>query len=136
MGVGVTVGSVTDEIGASSFVHAFFSTISAHCEPDGWGTKYPHLMNEFYQGHLVHSRADSALSELRNARLLLKEISPSEVVWDIENREAQPPWGVNISPDITNLGNYFVSSTGRDVFGLLEEALQASIAEQRDVKLG
>ena len=61
MAVGVTVGSITDELGAASFVHAFFSTISAHCEPDGWGTSFPHLLNALYQGRLAHQNAPLAL---------------------------------------------------------------------------
>lgn len=136
MAVGITVGSITDEIGAPSFVHAFFSTISAHCEPSGWGSRFPYLMNELYQGRLPHSHAKAALAELIQAKSQLEKLSPSQVVWDIENRKAQPPWGSNIAATITNLGNYFVSSTGRDLFALLEEALGAAAEEQRDAVLG
>lgn len=136
MAVGITVGSITDEIGAPSFVHAFFSTVSAHCEPSGWGSRFPHLMNELYQGRLPHSHAKAALAELIQAKSQLEKLLPSQVVWDIENRNAQPPWGTNIAATITNLGNYFVSSTGRDLFALLEEALGAAAEEQRDAVLG
>ncbi|PAU51781.1 immunity 70 family protein [Pseudomonas indica] len=136
MSVGITVGSITDEIGAPSFVHAFFSTISAHCEPNGWGTAFPNLMKELYQGRLSFMHAKAALAELEQAKLLLKDLPPSQVVWDIEDRKAQPPWGNNIAGTITNLSNYFVSSTGRDVFALLEEALRASVDEERDATLG
>ncbi|MCD1630579.1 MULTISPECIES: immunity 70 family protein [Marinobacter] len=136
MAVGITVGSITAEIGAGSFVHSFFSTVTIHCEPHGWGSRYPHLMNELYQGYLPHSHAAAALEELRDAKAVLDRIPPSDVVWDIENRDAQPPWGTSISPDITSLGNYFVSSTGRDLFALLEEVLQLSVDKQKDAKLG
>ncbi len=136
MGVGITVGSITDEIGAPSFVHAFFSTVSAHCEPKGWGSRFPHLMNELYQGRLPAKSAASALKELAEAKECLKKKAPSEIVWDIENPKAQPPWGTNIAASITDLGNYFVSSTGRDLFGLLEEALQAATDEGQDAVLG
>ncbi|PHN61013.1 hypothetical protein AO268_09170 [Pseudomonas sp. ICMP 8385] len=135
MTVGVTVGSITEELGAPSFVHSFFSTISAHCEPTGWGRSLPHLMNELYQGRLAHVSALFALTELRMAKATLSNLPPSSVVWDIENRLAKPPWGDNIAPHITNLGNYFVSSTGRDVFHILEEVLATSIEERRDVLL-
>jgi hypothetical protein len=136
MAVGITVGSITDEIGTSSFLHAFFSTISAYCEPNGWGTRFPHLMGELYQGHLAHQHALSALNELAQAKAALAKLPPSKVVWDIEDRKAQPPWGNNISPEITSLGNYFVSSTGRDLFALLEEALDASAQENSDATIG
>jgi 2,3-bisphosphoglycerate-dependent phosphoglycerate mutase len=131
MGVGIRVGSITDEIGSPSFLHSFFSTISAHCDKSGWGSWYPNLF-ELYQGHLPSKRAALALEELRGAKAVLSELPPSAVVWDIEDRSAKPPWGGNISAHISSLGNYFVSSTGRDLFSLLEEALQASADEGND----
>ncbi|MDQ0572319.1 hypothetical protein QFZ42_004153 [Variovorax paradoxus] len=135
MAIGVTVGSVTDELGAPSFVHSFFSTISAHCEPTGWGRRFPHLMNELYQGRLPHGNALLALAELRQAKATLSKLPPASVVWDIENRQSNPPWGDNIAPQITSLGNYFLSSTGRDVFQILEEALAASAEGRIDAVL-
>lgn len=135
MAVGVTVGSITDELGAPSFVHSFFSTISAHCEPTGWGSHFPHLMNELYQGRLPYVNASLALAELRRAKATLSSLPPTAVVWDIENRQSKPPWGDKIAAHITSLGNYFVSSTGRDVFAILEEALAASAEEHRDAVL-
>jgi hypothetical protein len=47
------------------------------------------------------------------------------VVWDIDNPEARPPWGDDISSDITDLSNYFVTSDGRDLFEVLDEAMSA-----------
>ncbi len=52
MGIGLNVGDFYYEIGSGDFLHSFFSTISFHLEPEGWGTKYPYLMNELYQGSL------------------------------------------------------------------------------------
>jgi hypothetical protein len=73
---------------------------------------------------------------LADARDYLEKKSPSEVVWDIEDCQAQPPQGTNIATSITDLGNYVVSSTGRDLFALLEEALQAAVDEKRDAISG
>jgi hypothetical protein len=41
----------------------------------------------------------------------------------------------DISPTVTHLGNYFISSTGRDLFDVLEEALSASAHEKENVFL-
>ena len=136
MTIGVTVGSITDEIGPSDFVHAFFSTVSTHCEPGGWGSRFPHLMNELYQGLLPSESAPSALEELRIARRELAAFPPSAVVWDIDNPDTAPPWGDNIADHIKTLDVYFVSSTGRDVFELLEEAILAASDEKCDAVLG
>lgn len=91
MGVGVSAGSITDELGAPSFVHSFFSTISAHCEPTGWGSRFPHLMNGLYQGRLPHVNALLALGELQQAKVTLSRLPPGSVVWDIVNRQSKPP---------------------------------------------
>lgn len=132
MSIGLTVGSITDEIGAPSFYHAFFSTISAHCEPKGWGTRFPHLMNELYQGRLPAKNASAALIELPKVKAELSKLPPQAVVWDIEDRSAQPPWGEDIAPEVTSLGNYFVSSEGRDLFELLDEAISSAVEEKED----
>ena len=40
------------QVGNGDFMHAFFSTICYHLEGKHWGSKYPYLMNELYQGRL------------------------------------------------------------------------------------
>jgi hypothetical protein len=44
-------------------------------------------------------------------------------VWDVEDRSKRPPWGDDISPDITDLGNYFVTEDGRDLIDVVAEAI-------------
>ena len=131
MAVGFKVGNIIDEVGTPDFLHAFFSTISYHLEPNGWGTKYPELLLQFYQeGKLDSARSEKAHAEALEIRDQLKSLSPDQVIWDIENLQAKPPWGNNISPDITDLSNYFVTSTGRDLFEVLLECLEASKMER------
>ena len=57
------------------------------------------------------------------------------MIWDIEDRAKIPPWGSDISTDVTNLANYFVTSTGRDLIDLLKEALEASRDEQQAAEI-
>jgi hypothetical protein len=121
--VGIKLGQITDEIGSPSFFAAFFSTICGNLEPRGWGSRFPLLMNRLYQGELNQSQAANALTELQTIRAELADIPPAAVIWDIEDRSQQPPWGSEISEDITDLSNYFVTSTGRDLIGVLEEVL-------------
>lgn len=92
-------------------------------------------MTELYQGRLPHGNALLALAELQQAKVTLSKLPSTSVVWDIENRQSKPAWGDNIAAHITSLGNYFVSSTGRDMFDILEEALAASAEEQQDAVL-
>ena len=124
MGVGIKAGSVIDEIGTSEFLHAFFSTISRHLEPKGWGARFPELLKELYQGKLPAEHVGKALSDLLVIQKELARFAPSKVVWDIEKPSARPPWGDNISKHITSLANYFVTSMGRDLFEVLIECLE------------
>jgi hypothetical protein len=89
-------------------------------------------LNELYGGRLSARNAGTALTELREAKKVLATLPPEAVVWDVENRDARPPWGDNIAPEITNLANYFVSSTGQDLFTVLEEALALAVQQEQD----
>ncbi len=135
MAVGIKVDGIIDEIGTADFFHAFFSTISRHLEPEGWGTEFPTLMKELYQGRLAVRDAPVALAELKNARHRLRKIAPEHVVWDIEDPSTRPPWGDDISDDITDLSSYFVTSTGRDLFDTLAEAFKESSRVNKDATI-
>lgn len=73
MGVGFKVKYYWFQVGHSDFLHSFFSTISYHLEPYGWGTKYPYLMKELYNGKLDDKYVMAAIMELEEIRERLKE---------------------------------------------------------------
>lgn len=123
MGIGVEVGDSYREIGSASFLHCFFSTVSANLERDGWGSRFPALMQHLYQGRLRAEGVSQARSELVTVQQELAVYPPSAVVWDIGDRSKRPSWGDNIAPEITSLANYFVTSDGQDLFKVLLEAL-------------
>ena len=124
MTVGIELGSITDEIGAASFFNAFFSTISGNLEPDGWGSRFPIIMNKLYSGVVSQSDSVKALSELEVIKSELATLSAYKIIWDIKDYKKMPPWESNISADITDLSNYFVTSTGRDLISSLKEILE------------
>lgn len=68
MSVGVRVGSIVDEVGASSFFNSFFSTIWGLLEPDGPGTRFPVVSKEFYEGRVPAEHVEQALDELKAIR--------------------------------------------------------------------
>lgn len=76
-----------------------------------------------------------ALVELAEVRHSLSQLSPQKVIWDLEDRSKRPPWGSEISTDITDLSNYFVTSTGRDLISVIQEALEASREEDRPAEI-
>ncbi|GGY21205.1 immunity 70 family protein [Paludibacterium paludis] len=124
MTVGLKLGSITDEIGSDDFFHSFFSTISGNLESAGWGSRFPVLLNKLYQGELSQEWAADALDELEAIRKMFSELPVTDVIWDLEDRKKTPPWGDVISNDITDLSNYFVTSTGRPLFSVIRECLE------------
>lgn len=129
-GVAMHVASQSFEIGSSSFFYCFFSTVSANLEPAGWGSRFPILMKKLYQGTVTLPDLPHLQDELSAVHKELKKYPPARVVWDFEHRETRPPWGDEISKQITDLSNYFVTSDGRDLF----EVFHLAIAEARRAK--
>ncbi len=79
-----------------------------------WGSRFPVIMNKLYQGKMKRKYADKAIKELTIIQKELQAFTPDQVIWDIEDLSKQPPWGNDISEDITDLSNYFVTSDGED----------------------
>ena len=75
----------------------------------------------------------NCLGELEQIREGLDELLPDKVIWDIGDLSEQPPWGNNISNTITSLGNYFVTSDGRDFIEVFNSALDTAMEIKEDV---
>ncbi|MCI8562829.1 MAG: hypothetical protein HFH69_04860 [Lachnospiraceae bacterium] len=124
MAVGFSVDFDWFQIGNGDFLYSFFSTVAYHLENENWGSRFPLVMNELYQGKLEAGDVDGAIREVLKIQLELKGYLPNQVIWDIDNLSAKPPWGDNISEEITDLSNYFVTSGGEDFFSVFLEALE------------
>jgi hypothetical protein len=135
MSVGIQVGAIISEIGAPSFLNAFFSTVAGLLENDAPGSRFPVVSSDFYDGHIDADKVASALAELKVIRAELMRHPPTAIIWDIEDRSNTPPWGDVISTAITSMGNYFVSSTGRDLFELLNEVLQHAVKHRQAIDI-
>lgn len=122
--IGFNVKYYWYQIGNGDFLFSFFSTVAYHLENQKWGSKFPVIMNELYQGELKSTSVPMAIKELESIKQGLAMLSPDKMIWDIENLSAQPPWGTNISSDITNLSNYFVTSDGEDFITIFNHALE------------
>ncbi|MCI9191644.1 MAG: hypothetical protein HFH84_19090 [Lachnospiraceae bacterium] len=133
MAIGLSVGDKYYSIGGSDFYHSFFSTISYYLEPDGWGTKYPVLTQDLYHGMLCWDKSKEARVNLSEIKDFLNIFPPNKVIWNIDDLSQRPPWGDNIAPDITNLSNYFVTNDGKDLFEVLDSAIEYSINKQIDI---
>lgn len=123
------------ELGHPVFLHAFFSTISYRLEDGKWGTKYPHLMNQLYQGKLLHRDINDARNEVVEICLKLKKFEPSDVIWDIEDLAKRPPWGDKIPERIKDLSTYFETPDGRNYFDVLMIAFDDAETLGNDIEV-
>ena len=76
-----------------------------------------------------------AREELKDIQGELAELSPSSVIWDIDDLAKRPPWGDNISPHITDLSNYFVTSDGRDLISIIFEAFDEAEELKHNIEI-
>ena len=133
--VGLKVESDFYPIGESDFFLSFFDNIHYHLELDKeWGSKFPILLGELYQkGKMRLKDIDEGTQELLQVREEFKKILPDKIVWDINDLNKRPTWGYDISDEITNLSNYFVTNDGRNLFDLILEALNMGKIYKWDV---
>lgn len=135
MAISLITGKHDYIIGTGAFLHAFFSTIAYRLEDNKWGSKYPNLMLGLYNGELQPNECAWVLDELTIIMEQLSQLPPNKVVWDIDNLDAQPPWKDNIANTITNLSNYFITSDGKQLLEVLNEALNQSVLDNTPLQI-
>lgn len=133
--VGFSVYFYFYQVGGADFLHSFFSTVAYRLENGKWGQCYPYIMNQLYQGELHVEDIPYAMSELQDIKNRFTELTPDKVIWDIDDLSQKPPWEDNISTQITNLSNYFVTSDGEDFITLFEHALQKAKELNQPMKI-
>ena len=92
-------------------------------------------MNSLYQGELSYNNLDSAKEELTVIIEEFKEFSADQVIWDIEDLSKQTPWGNDISPEIKNLSDYFITCDGENIFDEIIKAFKEAKAEKQNIVL-
>ncbi|NOT73739.1 MAG: hypothetical protein HOP08_02340 [Cyclobacteriaceae bacterium] len=120
-------------MGSNDFLTSFFDTIEYHLTKGLFGKKYPTVLKEFYNGRLSYQSLIQAETELKEIQQRLKKFDPSKVVWDKFDLTKRPPWGDDISDEITDLSNYFVTSEGKDLFEVLFDAIDKAKAEKTEL---
>jgi 2,3-bisphosphoglycerate-dependent phosphoglycerate mutase len=125
--VAIKTGAVVTEIGAGAILHGLFSTISANLEPDGWGSRFPVVMNQLYRGTLAPSDCAAALRELRTIETALSDVPARNVVWDFDNPMSAPSPHYLAGADARNAADYFITVNGLNLLrsGLIESVESA-----------
>ncbi|MGI6349279.1 MAG: immunity 70 family protein [Eubacteriales bacterium] len=123
-------------MGAGDYLYSFFSTIAYHLEKGKWGSRFPAVMGPLYQGELQQQYIERAMDELRVVQRELKQFSPKQVIWSFEDLSQQPPWGDDISENVTDLSNYYVTCEGEDLIGVLLAALDHAKELKQNLYIG
>ncbi|MBR5682402.1 MAG: immunity 70 family protein [Ruminococcus sp.] len=128
MSVGFKVKFYWYQVGSADFLFSFFSTVACNLENGRQGERFPMIKNLCDNGRLEINELSAALEEIALIKAELKRFSADKVVWDMDDLSKQPPWGSNISPDITDLSNYFVTSDGEDFITVLQHAVEKAVS--------
>jgi len=122
--VDLTVENTVLRLSEDDVLASFFSTVSYRLEPEGWGTRFPALMDDLYLGHLPTERLAEAASELATVREELTRLPASEVIADYDDpeRAAFPPPESREAP----AGEYFRSHDGRELLTVLEGGVEVA----------
>ncbi len=135
MAVVLTVKVFGITIGTGDFFFSFFSTVAVLLEKEQWGSRFPVIMNELYDGCIPHRHLLRAQKELSQIREELKQFPKTAVVWDYEDRSKRPPWGDNISETIRDMSNYFVTSGGMDLLDAIGKAIELARKMKESVRV-
>lgn len=125
MSVSLQVGEKIFEIGSPLVLHGFFCSVGYHLEPIGWGSKYPALMHELYEGRLEAKSIEKAQKELALIREKLSGFTISEAVFDMDAGPGEPVESEQLNSNAQNLAEFFFTEDKKNFLDLLEKALEA-----------
>ena len=120
-------------IGTGDFFYSFFSTVGVLLEREGWGSRFPAIMNELYWGRLPNEHLDEAEEELAEIRAELKKYPRTKPIWDFEDPSQAPPWEVEYPDFVTDLSNAFVTASGKVLLDIIGRSIQLARKMHEDV---
>lgn len=124
----IKAGNVGLEIGGNPITGALFYSIAHHLEKREWGSKYPIIMNELYYNGIEVEHLEQGLKEIKEIKEKLKGYAPEQIVWDYEDLDLTIPWINNISSNVTDLSNIFLSPYDRNnILDVIIEAIELGI---------
>ena len=127
------VNGITTEIGPGGLFTSFCSSIAVHLENSRWGSVFPVLQNELYQGEMPAEHAQALVDELKRVRSGLATVPPEGLIWDIDDRSAKPPWDPTYGPHIKSLADFYVNTGRRNLIDVLIECAGFSLEYKRDI---
>jgi hypothetical protein len=136
MSIALYVGPESWSIGSDSILNAYFATVAIRLENGAWGSRFPVTMRELYAGRLTAARSRLAKAETAQIGKELEQLSPRDVVWDAEQPDKRLPWAEEVDDSVTSLADYFVTSDGKRLLDILDQAFGSAVSKRLDVEIG
>jgi 2,3-bisphosphoglycerate-dependent phosphoglycerate mutase len=131
--VDLYVGNTMWTGGEDFWLHSFFSSIAYQLEPDGWGSRFPALMNDLYAGRLPVDRVLEARAELATIGTELRRLPPEARVFAYEDPNHPTPWAV--PPGAESLAECFLTANGLNLLEVLGRSLDVSEEADADLEI-
>lgn len=112
MTIALRQGTVLTIVGPGALLHSLLSTVAVRLENGQWGSRFPWIMNGLYGGELDERAAKAACAEMPQIRKELSQLPSTQIVWDIEHPNQQPP-KVDLARVPSNLAQCHITVTGR-----------------------
>lgn len=124
-----------DEIAPDKVMRALFATISYRLEPNGWGTRFPAVLNHLHEGSLDAAHAEQALTELGQIEAELRSLPPARVVWSLNDLRVRNDSKQPVNHKAKSVYDYFVGRDGTPVINKLREIALACCSQAATVKV-
>ncbi|BBA92788.1 hypothetical protein SR187_5915 [Streptococcus ruminantium] len=92
-------------------------------------------MKNLYSGQLAVEQISQASVELEQIEREFQVLSPDKVIWDANDLSKTPPWGDNISTDVKNLSDYYLTSSGDNIFTTFKNAFRDGLKENVPIEI-
>lgn len=124
MTIGLKVHGIVTELGPGGLLHSFCSTVAVNLEKGIWGSRFPILQKNLYEGRVPADLASGLRKEVNVVREELRGLPSELAVWDISNRSEEPPWGTKVGAHVTDLSVYYVTNSQRNLLDVIAENAQ------------
>ncbi len=113
---------------------SFFDNVCFYLENKIWGSRFPIVMQNLYNGAVEVSNLKDLLKEIDIIQQEFSKIEVNDLIWDIENLEERCPYLDNMVDEIKTLADFWKTSyKSEDMFEILKRIINFAIENQTEI---
>lgn len=113
---------------------SFFDNVCFYLENKIWGSRFPIVMKNLYNGAVEVSNLKDLLKEIDIIQQEFSKIEVNDLIWDIENLEERCPYLDNMVDEIKTLADFWKTSyKSEDMFEILKRIINFAIENQTEI---